>query len=182
MGFTHGFKNRIGGYSRFQRAVRDVTADNNKEPEPYEMRQIANMTHYAKNVKPMMKTLYQRMNDKGKHWVHVDKALNLLLYLLSYGGLEVVEFYKNNTYLVQSLCTYEQIDDQGKDVAAGIRQSANEIVALAGDKFRLDASREKAVKKLKAENQQDYEAERKRAENNARGAMAGAAGTISAVC
>lgn len=179
MGITHHFMNIVGGYSHSQRLVRDVTADNGEKPEPYDMRQIANMSHESKNIQPMMKTLYQRMNDKGKHWIHVYKALNLLLYLLSYGGYEVVEWYDNNTYLVQSLCTYEQVDDQGKDVADGIRKSAKQIIALAGNKPKLDEFRIKAAKILDIENQQDLEARRQEAEVLSNAASTGTSVAIS---
>lgn len=158
MGLTHTFKNMFGGYTQAQKLVRDATADNSSKSEPYIMRQLAKTTKNPKHVKPIMKVLYQRMNDKGKHWRHVEKALDLLLYLLSYGGNGVVEWYLDNTYLVQSLCTYHQNGEDGNDIAGRIRHLATEVVALVQDKSRLEKSRIEAAKDLEAQNKEAIEA------------------------
>lgn len=137
-------KNKSNGYSSPQRLVFDITADNSEEPKDVEMMQIANLSFRPEYTEQIMEALYRRMNDKT-HWRHVQKALTLLYYLVHYGSLEVVMWYKKHSLLVISLKSYYQHDDTGKDVSEFIRVLANEIVKLVDNKAELERVRVKSA-------------------------------------
>lgn len=155
MGLVHKIKNIAGGYSYSQRRVRDITANNTHAPSEKDMREIANLTTLKKEVNPIMRVLYQRMNDKGDYWRHVEKALTLLKYLVRFGSEGVVEWYYSNNLLVRSLCHYHQNDMNSNEIAGGIRELAEEIVALMDDKKRLKRERYNAAARLDEQNEED---------------------------
>lgn len=152
MGLIHDLKNRSGGYSHVQKLVRDVTADCADTPKGSQMCQIANITFDSSQVKPTMDILYQRMNDKGKHWRHCVKSLGLLRFLLCYGSTDVVEWYKENTLLVQSLCNFQREGNDSEKISNSIRTSAREIIELVQNKPKFDHARQVAAKKLAKHN------------------------------
>lgn len=57
----------------------------------------------------------KRLNDSGKNWRHVFKALILLDYLLQNGSEQVIAYTKENLYVVKTLKEFQYIDDEGRD-------------------------------------------------------------------
>lgn len=66
----------------------------------------------------MMELLDKRLNDKGKNWRHVFKALTLLDYLLHAGSENVVIYFRDNIYVVKTLKEFMYVDEMGKDQGA----------------------------------------------------------------
>ncbi len=64
----------------------------------------------------VMDMLDKRLNDKGKNWRHVLKALKVLDYCLHEGAEVVVTWAKQNIYIVKTLREFIHIDDDGRDV------------------------------------------------------------------
>ena len=58
------------------------------------------------------------MNDKGKNWRHVFKALTVLDYILHNGSDNTVLYFQENIYIVKTLREFEYMDEQGKDQGA----------------------------------------------------------------
>ena len=85
--------------------------------------------------------LDKRLNDKGKNWRHVFKALTVLDYILHAGSENVVIYFKDNLYIVKTLKEFVYVDDQGKDVGHNVRQKAKDITNLLQDEDRLRAER-----------------------------------------
>ena len=98
----------------------------------------------------------KRLNDKGKNWRHVFKALTLLDYCLHAGSENVVIYFKDNIYIVKSVAfiiptrtrinprtlkEFVYVDETGKDVGANVRQKAKDITNLLQDDERLRAER-----------------------------------------
>lgn len=88
-----------------------------------------------------MEMLDKRLNDKGKNWRHVFKALTVLDYILHAGSENVVIYFKDNLYIVKTLKEFVYVDDQGKDVGHNVRQKAKDITNLLQDEDRLRAER-----------------------------------------
>ncbi|CAO3638136.1 unnamed protein product [Mucor hiemalis] len=88
-----------------------------------------------------MDMLDRRLNDKGKNWRHVFKALLLLDYCLHVGSENVVLYAKENIYVVRTLKEFQHIDDTGKDVGFNVRQKAKDITSLLMDEQRLKEER-----------------------------------------
>ena len=64
----------------------------------------------------IMDMLDKRLNDKGKNWRHVLKALKVLDYCLHEGSELVVTWAKQNVYIIKTLCEFMYTDEEGRDV------------------------------------------------------------------
>jgi epsin len=63
-----------------------------------------------------MDMLDKRLNDKGKNWRHVLKALKVLDYCLHEGSELVVTWAKQNIYIIRTLREFIYVDEEGRDV------------------------------------------------------------------
>ncbi|KAJ2550380.1 hypothetical protein EV175_004093 [Coemansia sp. RSA 1933] len=83
------------------------------------------------------------MNDKGKLWRHVFKALQVLNYLLIHGSPYVVQYSIENIYIVKTLREFQHIDESGYDQGANVRRSAKELTILLSDRSKIEEARKK---------------------------------------
>lgn len=60
--------------------------------------------------------LDKRLNDKGKNWRHVLKALKVMDYCLHEGSELVVTWAKENIFIIKTLREFQYIDEDGRDV------------------------------------------------------------------
>jgi epsin len=58
----------------------------------------------------------KRLNDKGKNWRHVLKALKVLDYCLHEGSELVVTWARQSIYIIKTLREFQYIDEEGRDV------------------------------------------------------------------
>lgn len=63
-----------------------------------------------------MDMLDKRLNDKGKNWRHVLKALKVLDYCLHEGSELVVTWARQSIYIIKTLREFQYIDEEGRDV------------------------------------------------------------------
>lgn len=63
-----------------------------------------------------MDMIDKRLNDKGKNWRHVLKALKVMDYCLHDGSELVVTWAKQNIFIIKTLREFQYIDEEGKDV------------------------------------------------------------------
>jgi epsin len=63
-----------------------------------------------------MDMLDKRLNDKGKNWRHVLKALKVLDYCLHEGSELVVTWARKNLFIIKTLREFQHIDEDGRDV------------------------------------------------------------------
>jgi epsin len=63
-----------------------------------------------------MDMLDKRLNDKGKNWRHVLKALKVLDYCLHEGSELVVTWAVKNLFIIKTLREFQYIDEEGRDV------------------------------------------------------------------
>ena len=76
------FKNFVYNYSEAQVKVREATSNDPWGPSSTLMTQIAEMTNNVVAFGEIMQMIWRRINDHGKNWRHVYKALVLLDYLV----------------------------------------------------------------------------------------------------
>ncbi|KAJ2833237.1 hypothetical protein GGI24_000923, partial [Coemansia furcata] len=88
-----------------------------------------------------MEIIDKRLNDKGKNWRHVFKALTVLDFCLHVGSKTVVEYAVDNIFIVKTLREFQHIDDSGRDQGANVRQKAKEVTLLLLDRPRLEKER-----------------------------------------
>lgn len=134
-------KNYTKGYTDTQTKVRDATSNDPWGPSGTQMNEVAQMTYNQSDFVEIMEMMDKRLNDKGKNWRHVFKALTLLDYCLHAGSENVVVYFKDNIYIVKTLKEFVYVDDDGKDVGANVRQKAKDITNLLQDEDRLRAER-----------------------------------------
>lgn len=71
----------------------------------------------------------KRLNDKGKNWRHVLKALKVLDYCLHEGSELVVTWGKQNLFIIKTLREFQYIDEDGRDVGQNGTLPDFELVA-----------------------------------------------------
>ncbi|OBZ86115.1 Epsin-1 [Choanephora cucurbitarum] len=140
-GVVRSIKNYAKGFSDVQIKVREATSNDSSGPSGSLMNEIAQLTYNEHDFVEVMDMLDRRLNDKGKNWRHVFKALLLLDYCIHVGSENVVLYAKENIYVVRTLKEFQHVDDSGKDVGHNIRQKAKEITSLLLDDQRLKEER-----------------------------------------
>ncbi|KAF9347094.1 hypothetical protein BGX26_001398 [Mortierella sp. AD094] len=134
-------KNFSKGYTDIQAKVRTATSNDPWGPSGSQMNELAEATFNQQAFLEIMEILDKRMNDKGKNWRHVFKALTVLDYLLHVGSENVVKYARDNTYVVKTLKEFQYIDEDGKDQGSNVRQKVKDIMALLSDETRLREAR-----------------------------------------
>ncbi|RSH88772.1 hypothetical protein EHS25_003000 [Saitozyma podzolica] len=134
-------KNYTKGYTDTQTKVREATSNDPWGPSGTQMNEIAQLTYNQSDFVEIMEMMDKRLNDKGKNWRHVFKALTLLDYCLHAGSENVVIYFRDNIYIVKTLKEFVYVDEDGKDVGANVRQKAKDITNLLQDEERLRAER-----------------------------------------
>lgn len=134
-------KNYTKGYSDVQAKVRDATSNDPWGPSGTQMNDIAQMTYNQNDFVEIMEMLDKRLNDKGKNWRHVFKALTVLDYCLHAGSENTVIYFKDNLYVIKTLKEFQFVDEYGKDQGANVRQKAKDITNLLMDDARLREER-----------------------------------------
>ncbi|EPQ66417.1 Bgt-5238 [Blumeria graminis f. sp. tritici] len=135
-------KNVTKGYSSVQVKVRNATSNDPWGPTGSEMSQIAQMTFNSPNeFYEIMDMIDKRLNDKGKNWRHVLKALKVLDYCLHEGSELVVTWAHKNIYIIKTLREFQYVDEDGRDVGQNVRVSAKELTSLILDEDRLRGER-----------------------------------------
>jgi len=77
------------------------------------MAEIADLTYNVVAFTEIMQMLWKRLNDHGKNWRHVYKALVLLEYLIKTGSEKVAQQCKENIFAIQTLKGMINRSDKG---------------------------------------------------------------------
>ena len=80
----------ISPSSTFQVKVREATSNDPWGPSSTMMSEIADLTYNMVAFTEIMQMVWKRLNDHGKNWRHVYKALVLLEYLIKTGSEKVL--------------------------------------------------------------------------------------------
>ncbi|KAH7175689.1 ENTH domain-containing protein [Dactylonectria macrodidyma] len=135
-------KNVTKGYSSAQVKVREATSNDPWGPTGTQMSEIAQMTYNTSTeFYEIMDMLDKRLNDKGKNWRHVLKALKVLDYCLHEGSELVVTWARQSIYIIKTLREFQYVDEEGRDVGQNVRVAAKELTSLILDEERLRAER-----------------------------------------
>ncbi|KAM5346498.1 hypothetical protein ACJ41O_009503 [Fusarium nematophilum] len=128
-------KNVTKGYSSAQVKVREATSNDPWGPTGTQMSEIAQMTYNTSTeFYEIMDMIDKRLNDKGKNWRHVLKALKVLDYCLHEGSELVVTWARQSIYIIKTLREFQYVDEE-------VRVAAKELTALILDEDRLRAER-----------------------------------------
>ncbi|XP_064819957.1 epsin-3 isoform X2 [Oncorhynchus masou masou] len=139
-------KNMVNQYSEAEVKVREATSNDPWGPPSSLMSEIADLTFNVVAFTEVMGMIWKRLNDSGKNWRHVYKALTLLDYLIKTGSERVAQQCRENVYTIQTLRDFQFTDRDGRDQGVNVREKAKQLVALMRDEERLKQERTLALK------------------------------------
>ncbi|XP_046693945.1 epsin-3 isoform X2 [Silurus meridionalis] len=139
-------KNIVHNYSEAEVKVREATSNDPWGPSSSLMSEIAELTFSVAAFSEVMAMVWKRLNDHGKNWRHVYKALTLLDYLAKTGSERVAQQCRENAFTIQTLRDFQFVDRDGRDQGVNVREKAKQLVALLRDEDRLRHERALALK------------------------------------
>ncbi|XP_061702828.1 epsin-3 isoform X2 [Syngnathoides biaculeatus] len=139
-------KNVVNNYTEAEIKVREATSNDPWGASGSLMAEIADLTYSMVAFTEIMGMIWRRLNDHGKNWRHVYKALALLDYLIKTGSDRVAQECRDNIYSIQTLKDFQYIDRDGQDQGIHIREKAKKLVALLKDPEKLKKDRAQALK------------------------------------
>lgn len=139
-------KNIVHNYTDAQVKVRDATSNDPWGPSSSTMSEIAHYTYNVMAFSDIMSMIWKRLNDHGKNWRHVYKALVLLEYIIKTGSERVAQQCRENIFAIQTLKDFEFFDKDGKDMGLNVREKSKGLVLLLKDEERLKQERVRALK------------------------------------
>ncbi|XP_016361956.1 epsin-3-like [Sinocyclocheilus anshuiensis] len=139
-------KNLVHNYSDAEIKVREATSNDPWGPSSSLMSEIAELTFSVVAFSEVMAMVWKRLNDHGKNWRHVYKALTLLDYLAKTGSERVAQQCRENAFTIQTLRDFQYVDRDGRDQGVNVREKAKQLVALLRDEERLRQERAQALK------------------------------------
>lgn len=139
-------KNMVNNYTEAEIKVREATSNDPWGPPSSLMSEIADLTFNMVAFTEVMGMIWKRLNDHGKNWRHVYKALTLLDYLIKTGSERVARECRENIYSIQTLRDFQYIDRDGRDQGINVREKAKHLVALLRDEEKLKRERAQALK------------------------------------
>ncbi|XP_063917541.1 epsin-1 isoform X2 [Zophobas morio] len=144
-GIRRNLKNFAHNYSDAQKKVREATSNDPWGPSSTIMAEIADLTYNVVAFSEIMQMVWKRLNDHGRNWRHVYKALVLLEYLIKTGSEKVGQQCKENIFAIQTLKDFQYLEE-GKDQGQNVREKAKQLVNLLKDDERLKNERARALK------------------------------------
>ncbi|XP_072299321.1 epsin-3 isoform X2 [Eucyclogobius newberryi] len=139
-------KNVVNNYTEAEIKVREATSNDPWGPPTSLMAEISNLTFNVVAIAEVMGMLWKRLNDHGKNWRHVYKALTLMDYLVKTGSEQVAKECKEKIYSVQTLRDFQYLDRDGRDQGINVREKAKRLVSLLKDEEKLKKERSLALK------------------------------------
>lgn len=137
-------KNVMKSYTPIEVKVRKATSVDAWLPPTSLLQELADASENVDDFVHIMEMIWKRMNDNGKYWRHVLKALYVLDYLLKNGHPRVLIAAKENIHAVETLKLFTFVDEDGDDRGQSIREKSKKIVALIRDPDQLESERETA--------------------------------------
>ncbi|XP_075941977.1 epsin-3 isoform X2 [Anarhichas minor] len=139
-------KNMVNNFTEPEIKVREATSNDPWGPPSSLMSEIADLTFNVVAFTEVMGMIWKRLNDHGKNWRHVYKALTLLDYLIKTGSERVAQECRENIYTIQTLKDFQYMDRDGRDQGVNVREKAKQLVALLKDEEKLKKERSQALK------------------------------------
>ncbi|XP_048846966.1 epsin-2 [Brienomyrus brachyistius] len=139
-------KNVVNNYTDAEKKVREATSNDPWGPSSSLMSEIADLTYNVVAFSEIMTMIWRRLNDHGKNWRHVYKALTLLDYLVKTGSERVGLQCRENIFAIQTLKDFQYVDRDGKDQGINVREKSKQLVVLLKDDERLKGERSQALK------------------------------------
>ncbi|KAL8227297.1 hypothetical protein R6Q57_017129 [Mikania cordata] len=140
-----GVNKKVLKVPSIEQKVLDATSNESWGPHGTHLADIAQASRNYHEHQIIMSVIWKRLNDTGKNWRHVFKALTVLEYLVANGSERVIEDVREHAYHISNLSSFQYIDSSGRDQGSNVRKKSQSLVALVNDKEKLQEAREKAA-------------------------------------
>ncbi|KAK9714218.1 hypothetical protein RND81_06G079700 [Saponaria officinalis] len=140
-----GVNKKVLKVPSIEQKVLDATSNEPWGPHGALLADIAQASRNYHEYQMIMGVLWKRINDTGKNWRHVYKALTVLEYLVAHGSERVIDDIKEHAYQISTLSDFQYIDSSGRDQGNNVRRKSQSVVALVSDKERIEEVRQKAA-------------------------------------
>ncbi|KAF2302527.1 hypothetical protein GH714_037316 [Hevea brasiliensis] len=128
-----------------EQKILDATSNEPWGPHGTLLADIAQATRNYHEYQMIMAVIWKRINDTGKNWRHVYKALTVLEYLVGHGSERVIDEIREHAYQISTLADFQYIDSSGTDQGSNVRKKSQSLVVLVNDKERIIEVRQKAA-------------------------------------
>ncbi|CAA3009945.1 Hypothetical predicted protein [Olea europaea subsp. europaea] len=128
-----------------EQKVLDATSNEPWGPHGSLLADIAQASRNYHEYQVIMAVIWKRINDTGKNWRHVYKALTVLDYMVPHGSERVIDEIREHAYQISTLSDFQYIDSSGRDQGNNVRKKSQNIVVLVNDKERIQEVRQKAA-------------------------------------
>ncbi|KAL2323816.1 hypothetical protein Fmac_022874 [Flemingia macrophylla] len=128
-----------------EQKVLDATNNESWGPHGSLLADIALATRNYHEYQMIMAIIWKRINDTGKNWRHVYKALTVLEYLVGHGSERVIDEIREHAHQISTLSDFQYIDSSGRDQGNNVRRKSQSLVLLVNDKERIIEVRQKAA-------------------------------------
>lgn len=128
-----------------EQKVLDATSNEAWGPHGSLLADIAQASKNYYEYQMIMAVIWKRINDTGKNWRHVYKALTVLEYLVAHGSERVIEEIREHNHQISTLSSFQYIDSSGRDQGNNVRRKSQSLVVLVNDKEKIIEVRQKAA-------------------------------------
>ncbi|KAJ8444810.1 hypothetical protein Cgig2_034045 [Carnegiea gigantea] len=128
-----------------EQKVLDATSNEPWGPHGSLLADLAQASRNYHEYQMIMIVIWKRINDTGKNWRHVYKALTVLEYLVANGSERVIDEIREHAYQISTLSDFQYIDSSGRDQGNNVRRKSQSLVHLVNDKERIQEVRQKAA-------------------------------------
>ncbi|KAJ7516969.1 hypothetical protein O6H91_21G006900 [Diphasiastrum complanatum] len=128
-----------------EQKVLEATSNEPWGPHGTLMADIAQATRNYNEYQMIMGILWKRLNDSGRNWRHVYKALTVLEFLVANGAERVIDELREHAYQLQTLVDFQYVEASGKDQGLNVRRKAQTLVGLINNTEKIREVRQKAA-------------------------------------
>ncbi|KAG0488873.1 hypothetical protein HPP92_007684 [Vanilla planifolia] len=123
----------------------DATSDEPWGPHGSALLELAQATKKFTECQMIMNVLWTRLSDSTANWRYIYKSLTVIEYLIANGSERAVDDIIEHSHQISSFSGFEFVEPNGKDVGINVRKKVETILALLGDKEKIQAVRDKAA-------------------------------------
>ncbi|KAK7691647.1 hypothetical protein QCA50_005046 [Cerrena zonata] len=129
------------GFSEVQSKARAATSNDPHTPSSKQIEELLRMSFRGDLCDELMETLFKRLEERGKSWRHVYKALIVVDHLLHAGSERALSCCLKNIPTFETLSKFAFVESDGTNRGIEVGRKASEILRLLHDPHSLNEKR-----------------------------------------
>ncbi|KAJ1617929.1 epsin 2-like protein, partial [Pavlovales sp. CCMP2436] len=139
-------RSKLAG-SEIERKIAEATCNKPWGASTTMLTEIAQLTFEYNSFQEIMSCSWKRINESGKNWRVVYKALNLIDYLVRNGSERVIDDARDHVYQIRTLNDFQYTEPgTGVDHGINVREKSRQLCELLNDDTKIKAERDKSKK------------------------------------